>query len=478
MQRDGGTHEGSGDRKNGQEGQKPDAGPASENPLRRKPPVIEGEASEVAGPVGADAVKAGDETVAAKAEPPPDSPAAESPETASAKPRRSLAAPVGIAAGALVVAGGLAWVFSDQLIPPPASPPAVAAKPPAPRPEAKPEPLKPAPLKPEAPKSEPPKTDAAKTDAARTDAARTDAARVEPAKPVEAAKPPVLPQPAAPPAAAARPPVEAQAQPKPAAPAPAAATDPRLSAALDRIDALTARLDQIAARVEAGEKAAVTAVGAVRGMEALGPKIEAMGQRLAALEQKLDQPKADVRAPEQREAGAGHAAESLGARAVAAQTASQNLAAGRPVGPAAAALGALGVEPQRLAPFEPFLTTAPPTVGRLAEEWRALRPKILAEPVPRGAWYESLVAKATNLVKIRPLGDVAGASAAAVYARVETALARGDLAAATEAADALPAPAKEAAAGWRQAAGRLRAAQEAARALANESMSALGRARS
>lgn len=472
MQRDGGAHEGKGDRENNREGQGSAADPANENPLRRNPPVIEGEASEIDRPPGADAVKAESGTVEAAPEPA----TTESPEPAPAKPRR-LAAPIGIAVGALVVAGGLAWVFSDQLIPPPA-PSSQAVKAPAARPEAPKSQATQAP-KPEAPKTEafkpePPKTEGAKTDSVKTDAAKTDSARIEPPKPAEA-KPPVAPQPAAPPAA--RPPVEAQAQPKPPAPTPVAtgpAPDPRLGIALDRIDALTARLDQIAAKVEAGDKAAA---GAVRGAESLAPKIEALGQRLAALEQKLDQPKADVRAPEQRDAGAGHAAESLGARAVAAQTASQDLAAGRPVGPAVAALGALGVEAARLAPFEPFLTTAPPTVGRLAEEWRALRPKILTEPAPKGAWYESLVAKATNLVKIRPLGDAAGASAGAVYARVEAALARGDLAAATEAADALPAPAKAAAAGWRQTAGRLRAAQEAARALANESISALGRAR-
>ena len=182
-----------------------------------------------------------------------------------------------------------------------------------------------------------------------------------------------------------------------------------------------------------------------------------------------------MRAPEARDAGAGHAAESLGARAVAAQTAAQDLASGRAVGPAVAALSALGVEPQRLSAFEPFLKTAPPTLGQLADQWRALRGKATTEPATHANWYDSLIAKAAHLVKIRPVGDATGASAAAVYARVEAALSRGDLAGATDAAGALPAPAKAAVAEWTQSATRLRAALEAARALAAESISALGR---
>ncbi len=496
MQRDG---EPRGDQpKDGEQARTTDmaSDPPTDRTLRRTPPVIEGAATEIGAPPRGTAPDAPDTNARVADEPtlepptettaekPADSPGADetAPQALEKKPRRSLAAPIGIAAGALIVAGVLAWLFSDQLAPsqpPPPKAPAVAARPPAPA--AKPEPAKPEPARTESAKTDPAKTESAKSEPTKTESAKSEPAKTEPIKTAAPPSPVVAPQAIAPqptptPVRPASPPADLNPPASVAAPSPAA--DPRIGPALERIDALAAKLDQLAARLDAGRTASEKATAdAVRTADALGPKIDGFGQRLAALEQRLDQPKADIRAPEQRDAGAGHAAESLGARAVAAQTAAQNLTAGRPVGPAVAALAALGVEQPRLAPFEPFLAAAPPTLAALGAEWRALKPKILAEPAPQGAWYDALVAKATNLVKIRPVGETTGASAGAVYARVEAALARGDLAGATEAADALSGAARAAAEPWRQSAGRLRAAQEAARALANESISALGRSK-
>jgi len=68
-------------------------------------------------------------------------------------------------------------------------------------------------------------------------------------------------------------------------------------------------------------------------------------------------------------------------------------------------------------------------------------------------------------VEVRPIGEAQGISAGAVVARIETRLARGDLAAAIEEASKLPASAKTEAADWIAAATQRRDAEAAIKTL-------------
>jgi hypothetical protein len=236
---------------------------------------------------------------------------------------------------------------------------------------------------------------------------------------------------------------------------------------------LAARVDELAARLDAAPTAATAAT------KDLGAKLDQLSQRLSALETRLAAPKADQRAQESRENGASPA-QTAGARVVVAQSLTQSLAAGRPLEQDIAALKALGVGDDGLAAFSPYAKAGAPSIALFVSQWSALRAKIVASEAPAagGDWTDRLLARAKTLVRIEPTGAQSGASAAAVYSRVEAALKRGDLDAALRESDALPEAAKGVAADWRAAAAQRAKAEAAARAIVSDSIAALARPKS
>jgi hypothetical protein len=127
--------------------------------------------------------------------------------------------------------------------------------------------------------------------------------------------------------------------------------------------------------------------------------------------------------------------------------------------------------------LRPFEATPAPTVGQLAEQWRGLRRAM--DDVGRPAnlsWYDSLLAKASSLVRIRPSADAQGDAPDVIFARVSGMLARGDLSGALASAQKLKSPPQPVAA-WIARANEVAAARETAQALAAEGVAALGRAR-
>jgi hypothetical protein len=89
-----------------------------------------------------------------------------------------------------------------------------------------------------------------------------------------------------------------------------------------------------------------------------------------------------------------------------------------------------------------------PTIPVLAERFAALAPELLRGPDPGGGIFSRLVANATRLVEIRPIGEPEGLSVGAVVARAENKLGRGDLAGALAEVERLPEAGKVAASGW------------------------------
>lgn len=429
----------------------------------RTPPVIEGRAQEVetAAPADANAEAPAEETTV---EPSAlDAPAVE-PEPTPAR-RRSGRLWMVAGAALVVVAGGVAWLAAPGRTPGdmrsrivsslPAGAqsmlgaPKPAATISAPAPSSAPKPAgddsKPAPA--EAP---PP-------------AAPSSASTAAPASAPEASAP-VAPAPKA----------ETPAEPAPvrtSAPAMRETSDDTKPAGADKVVAgLAARVDELAARLDAAPAAATAA------NKDLGARLDQISQRLSALEAQLAQPKADQRAPESRE-NAASPAQTAGARVVVAQSLTQSLAAGRPLEQDIAALKALGVGEDALAAFSPYAKAGAPAHAQLAAQWTALRGKIVSSETPSasGDWSERLLARAKNLVRVEPIGAQSGASAAAVYSRVEAALKRGDLDAALRESDALADGAKAAAADWRAAAAQRARAEAAARAIVSDSIAALAR---
>lgn len=125
----------------------------------------------------------------------------------------------------------------------------------------------------------------------------------------------------------------------------------------------------------------------------------------------------------------------------------------------------LGEAGSSLAPLEKAASSGIPTIAELRKRFAELAPKLAHEPPQESGYFSRLLSNASRLVEVRPVGEVAGTSAGAVVARIETRLARNDLAAALDETAQLPASAKAQAADWIASASRRREADTAVKNL-------------
>jgi hypothetical protein len=130
----------------------------------------------------------------------------------------------------------------------------------------------------------------------------------------------------------------------------------------------------------------------------------------------------------------------------------------------------LGDAGASLAPLEVSADSGLPTIAELRRRFSDLAPKLVSAPPPDSGYFAKLWSNARRLIEIRPVGEVAGTSAGAVVARIETRLAKNDLAAALDEAAQLPAGAKAQAADWVSAASRRREADAAVKNLLNAAL--------
>ena len=201
----------------------------------------------------------------------------------------------------------------------------------------------------------------------------------------------------------------------------------------------------------------------------LGP----VNQRLDTLEGALAAPKSQTRAPAEaappRRDGAG--------LAVVAQALADRLRAGAPFARELAALERLGADPARLAALKPFADKGASTSNALAADFEKIAPTLAtaAADQPAGA-VDRLLASMSRVVRVTPVGEVAGDDPSAVLSRIDGALRRGQIAQALAAWERLPEAARRASQEWADAAkGRL-AADEAAQGLLDEAIARLGAA--
>ena len=125
----------------------------------------------------------------------------------------------------------------------------------------------------------------------------------------------------------------------------------------------------------------------------------------------------------------------------------------------------LGDRASALAPLDAHAEKGMPTTAALAERFEALAPQLLRGPDPAVGFFSRLYTNAVRLVEVRPVGEPKGTSAGAVVARIETKLARGDLAGALVESDTLPETAKATAASWLAAARERQEAEAAVKKL-------------
>jgi hypothetical protein len=144
--------------------------------------------------------------------------------------------------------------------------------------------------------------------------------------------------------------------------------------------------------------------------------------------------------------------------------------------PELATVKALGADPKAMAVLEPFASAGLPKAAALARELSDLRPVLLqaAGAPPRdGGFLERLQMNAENLVRIRPVAEVAGSDPAAIIARAEVKAARADFAGAVAELATLPEGPRMAAAPWIKQAQMRLAALAAAAQLTSDALTGL-----
>ncbi len=128
----------------------------------------------------------------------------------------------------------------------------------------------------------------------------------------------------------------------------------------------------------------------------------------------------------------------------------------------------------RLQALEPFAQQGAPTATELAQDFKPLGDRILQQERPADAtWTDRLLRMADKVVTVRPVDAPDSAGVTGLVGKIEQALARGDVAAAVSAWDALPEPARRLSEEWgRQAKARAQA-DAAAQAIVSDAVAAL-----
>jgi hypothetical protein len=143
-----------------------------------------------------------------------------------------------------------------------------------------------------------------------------------------------------------------------------------------------------------------------------------------------------------------------------------------------------------LAPLNDFATAGLPASSALARELSALIPDLVkaeraqadkmqalkAQSAPQEeSFLQKLQSNAERLVRIRPVGEVAGDQPVQVIARIEARAARGDVSGAAAELAALPPPVRAPAEAWIRKVGARDAALALARQFSTNALAALGK---
>jgi hypothetical protein len=228
-----------------------------------------------------------------------------------------------------------------------------------------------------------------------------------------------------------------------------------------------------AARDELGKRIAALEAQ----VQGLGSQLQERGQESAAAIQALDRRVAEtaerLAALSREVAGGGSDATRAGTRVVLAQRLNDALRAGDPYGEVLAALSRFDADAARLAPLEPFAREGAPTGDALAREFRPLGDEIIRESRSGGTWPDRLLRMTERIVTIRPVNEPGATDVPSLVARTEQSLEQGRFAEALSAWNALPEPARRLSESFGQKLKQRAAAQDAARALADDAVAAL-----
>jgi hypothetical protein len=142
-------------------------------------------------------------------------------------------------------------------------------------------------------------------------------------------------------------------------------------------------------------------------------------------------------------------------RAIAIGLLRQGAASGEAFAADLAMLRALGMDNEDVTALEPLARTGAPTIAALQAQFPAVANAILAASAPLDAeagFFDRLAAFGRGLVSVRPIAPIEGTTPQAIVSRMQAAVARGDLAAALREGEALPTEARTVSAAWARSA--------------------------
>ena len=253
----------------------------------------------------------------------------------------------------------------------------------------------------------------------------------------------------------------------------------------DSLAAVNRRLDDIAGTSASAAKQAAAAQSAAQAAKTASDQanqadqaavqksdLDALADRVAALESTV---KGLADATSHPAASGDDQAARLTIAAQALQTA---IARGAPYQTELAAVKALGVPQNAVAPLDPFAASGVPSAAALADELGRLVPALRhAAETSSGATtiLGRLEANARDLVRITPVEAPAGSTPSAVVTRIEADASRADIVAALDDVAALPVSAKPLVAAWVDKAKARQGALQTSRQIAADALATLSK---
>ena len=253
----------------------------------------------------------------------------------------------------------------------------------------------------------------------------------------------------------------------PSAPPPAPQNDAALAELSSRLSALEGQL----------QTATQNAANAGSTAQALEQRIAEQDQRAAERERRIgeqDQRLAALSRQLSDENRGAEAASQAGIRVILSERLNDALRNGTPYQEVLDGLRKAGTDGGRLAALEPFAQGGAPTAAALAQGFKPISAVILRdERAASGDWSERLLRMMDQVVTVRTVNEPGSTGVPSVVARIEQALARGNVAEAVAAWETLPEPARRSSEEWGRQAKAVAGAREASQAIAAGALASL-----
>lgn len=265
---------------------------------------------------------------------------------------------------------------------------------------------------------------------------------------------------------------------QPPAPPPAPAPAPQDDAALAELSSRLSSLEsQLQTATQNAANAGSTAQALDQRVAELDQRAAERDQRAAERERRIseqDQRLADLSRQLSDENRGAEAASQAGIRVILSERLNNALRNGTPYQEVLEGLRKAGADGGRLAALEPFAQGGAPTAAALAQGFRPLSAVILRDQrAATDDWSERLLRMVDQVVTVRQVNEPGSTGVPSLVARIEQALARGNVAEAAAAWEALPEPARRASEEWGRQAKAVAGAQEASQAIAAGALASL-----